>query len=76
MDKDGKPKLVATGFGQVYKQDRANSISEALDNISRYNLFMNYGYEIYQEELDKNPDTKMIDFTLKNSKDAVVAKME
>lgn len=64
------------GYGTQYRQNSAESISDCIDNIVRFNSFMNLGSEIYNDEINENPGTNMIDFTFGGNIESVIDKVQ
>jgi hypothetical protein len=68
-DVDGSKNV---GYKQVYNKKSIDSFAQGLDNMMRFNSFMNLGRSIYENEVAKYGDTAMIDFTMGGDMNAVV----
>ena len=70
-DVNGKP---VTKYNKLYGKDTAQTIAGAIDNIVRFNSFMNVGTQIYNDAVESG-DTFMIDFTIGGNQEAVIIKI-
>jgi hypothetical protein len=64
------------GYKPVYNKKSIDSFAQGIDNMMRFNSFMNLGYQIYKNEVSRNDETHMIDFTMGGDINAVVDKFK
>jgi hypothetical protein len=64
------------GYKPVYNKKSIDSFAQGIDNMMRFNSFMNLGYQIYKNEVSRNDETLMIDFTMGGNINAVVDKFK
>lgn len=69
-------KVVGTGWqDKIYNPQNPIAMAKALDNLFRFNALFNWGTSIYEDEVNRNPNTEMIDLTLGGNKQAIAEKM-
>lgn len=72
-DVNGMPNA---GYKQLYNTQSIDSFAEGIDNMMRFNSFMNLGPSIYKNAVAKYGSTTMIDFTMGGDINTVVNKFK
>lgn len=63
-------------YNRIHRESTRKAVASGIDITLRNLLLSANGYTLYQNEVNKNPDTRMIDFTMGGSENAVRDKLQ